>query len=683
MKATSLTRRRRIFFRVVCVCLPFVALGLVEGALRLFGWGGYSAFFRELPLADGTILVVSDMAGSSNYFYANRDKPGTNDEFSFVMPKPDGTTRIFLCGESAIKGFPQRRAYAAGEFLEQMLQDIWPDRRVEVINLGTTAVASFPVLDIVRQAAKYDPDLIILYAGNNEFFGAYGVASVNRGLASPALLSAQYRLRSLAIMQAAQQLVGKSADLKGRTLMEAMIGDVHIPPDSELRDGAARLLEAHVSKIAEVAKANDIPLLVCLPAANERGLAPLGQFRLDGSSAEQRTTVGDQMSQAVSQLENAPENSREILRDVLRKAPQHAQAHYLLAKCEEALGNTDEALAHYRAALDWDTMPWRPPTRSVEAIQRAAEENDVHVCDVPAHFRQASSAAGIGWDLMDDHVHFSLRGQYELARALIGALRSFDAPLHVSAAHIEQLPDLETLSHRLGHNPYDAYGVAVQMRQVFAIPFMQQSNPDALERWSRLLSEAEAGMPPSILAVARKWHQKGTHTGAIRPLSGMVARVLMREQKFPEAEELFRAAQRSVPEYSSWHMEYVYLGLTCSGQLRRTGSLDADGVAIAREELRRGRVLLTHGESLSGMAERHMGRIHQLLGEFAEAVPYLQTARDRLGGLDRVATDQALILSYIKIGQLDEARRLARNGSKHSGPYREHYQKMLQAIPAS
>jgi tetratricopeptide (TPR) repeat protein len=682
MKATSLSRRRRIIFRLICVCLPLLGLALLEGVLRSFGWGGYSDFFREIPLADGTTLVVSDVAGSSNYFYANREKPGTNDEFSFVMPKPPGTTRIFLCGESAIKGFPQPRAFAAGEFLELMLQGIWPDRQVEVINFGTTAVASFPVLDIVKQAARYDPDLIILYAGNNEFFGAYGVASVNRGLASPGLLAAQYRLRSLGILQATQQLMGTSADLEGRTLMEAMIGEVHIPADSDLRDAAARLLHAHVSKIAAVSKANGIPLLVCLPAANERGLAPLGESRLDDCSPTEQKAIRDQMSQAASQLKDAPVKAREQLLDVLRIAPQHAQANFLLARCEEVLGNADGALTHYRAALDLDTMPWRPPTRSVEAILLAAEENNLPVCDVPAHFRQADSKAGIGWDLMDDHVHFSLKGQYELARAIASALQSFEPPLQVDAEQIERLPDLETLSQRLGHNRYDAYGVSVQMRQIFAIPFMQKSNPDAYRRWSDLISEAEGEMPPSILEVARKWQEKGTHAGAMRPLSGMVARVLMREQKFSEAGELFRSAQLSVPEYSAWHMEYVYFALVCE-QLRETGSLSPDGETIAREELRRGQVLLAHGESSSGMAERHLGRIHQLLGEFAEAIPYLQAARGRLGGLELVATDQALILSYIKTGQLDQARRLAREGSERSGQYREHYEKMLKAIPAS
>lgn len=683
MKASSLSKRRRILFRLLSVSLPLLGLVLLEGALRLSGWGGYPDFFRELPLPDGSTLVVSDSIGSSSYFYANREKPGTNDEFSMVMPKPAGTTRIFLCGGSAIKGFPQPRAWTAGSFLQGMLQDIWPDRQVEVINLGTTAIASFPVLDIVKQAVRYEPDLIILYTGNNEFFGAYGVASVNQGMAYPALLAAQFRLRSLAIVQVAQHYVGRSADLEGRTLMEAMIGEVNIEPDSDLREGAARLLHAHVSQIAAVCKDKGIPLLICLPAANERGLAPLGESRLNGFSPEQQQSLHKKISFAASQRKEFPDKARELLLDVLRQAPEHARAHYLLAECEKALGNDREAFKQYRTAIDLDPMPWRPPTRSVKAILDAAQESNVRICDVPRLLRASSSAAGISWELMDDHVHLSLRGQYELAHALTESLQSFEPPLHVDAKQIDQLPDLEALSQQLERNPYDAYGVAVQMRRIFGIPFMKKSNPDACRRWSDLVSEAEGVMPPSILQVAHKWQLKETHPGAMRPLSGMVARVLMREERFSEAAKLFRAAQLNVPEYSSWHMEYVYFALVCSEQLRETGHLAPGDRAIAREELRRARVLLAYGPQHSGMAERHMGRILQLLGEYAEAIPYLRAARSRLGGIELVAADQALILSYIKTGQLESARRLAQKGSEESGQYRDHYKKMLEAIPGS
>ena len=683
MKAESISRRRVIIFRLICIALPILLLLVLEGALRLCGWGGYANFFRELPLEDGTTLVVSDLAGSSNYFYANRDKPGTNDEFSMIMPKPDGTIRVFLCGASAIKGFPQPRATTTAAFLEQMLQDAWHDKQVEVLNFGTTAVASFPVLDIVRQAAEYDPDLIILYTGNNEFFGAYGVASVNQGMASPTLLAGQYKLRSTAVMQAMQAWFGKSADLKGRTLMEAMIDDIHIEPNSEMRTGAARLLHAHVSQIATLCKSKDIPLMICLPAANERGLAPLGEYIFDESQASQQKSIRKKLSTASRQLAESPEESRALLNEVVEQCPEHARAAYLLAECEFTLGNHSEALAHYRQALDLDPMPWRPPATSVNAIKQAAEENGVTLCDVSHHFREVGSPAGIGWELMDDHVHFSIKGQYELARALVLTLQSYEPPLRVEAEQANELSSQGALSERLGHTIYDDYCVAAQMRTIFDIPFMRRTNPTAFRRWSKAVDDIESEMSPQVLQVAKKWHSKETHAGAIRPLTGMVARVMMREQRFDEAAKLFRSAQWNVPEYSAWHMEYVYFSLICSEELRSTGKLAPDDQLLASKELERGRVLLSHGNSVSGMVERHMGRIHQLLGEYGEAIPYLQKARERLGGIELVANDKALFVSYMKTGEVEAARSLAEEGIKESGKFRPHYQQMMDAIPGS
>jgi hypothetical protein len=95
------------------------------------------------------------------------------------MPKPAETVRIFLFGESAAKGYPQPRNLAMSAFMEAMLTDAWPGRTVEVINMGTTAVASFPIIPMVREAVALQPDLFVFYVGNNEFLGAYGTASFN------------------------------------------------------------------------------------------------------------------------------------------------------------------------------------------------------------------------------------------------------------------------------------------------------------------------------------------------------------------------------------------------------------------------------------------------------------------------------------------------------------------------
>jgi predicted extracellular nuclease len=47
-----------------------------------------------------------------------------------------------------------------------------------------------------------------------------------------------------------------------------------------------------------------------------------------------------------------------------------------------------------------------------------------------------------------------------------------------------------------------------------------------------------------------------------------------------------------------------------------------------------------------------------------------------------VAADQALVVSYVKTGQFEQARELAINGATHAGPYAALYQGMLKELPA-
>src|SRR5262249_44649670 len=150
--------------------------------------------------------------------------------------------RIFLVGESAAKGYPQPRNLASWAFLQKMLGDAWPDRKVEVINLGTTAVASFPVLGMLTEALEFEPDLVIIHTGHNEFFGAYGVNSISRGGTGIFRLKATRFVRSLALVQFVNRHWHSEDALKGKTLMEIMAAQNYVAPDSPLRKAAANNL---------------------------------------------------------------------------------------------------------------------------------------------------------------------------------------------------------------------------------------------------------------------------------------------------------------------------------------------------------------------------------------------------------------------------------------------------------
>ncbi len=618
------------------------AVLVIEIILRLFGYGGYPPFLRESGrLPSGDMLCLVDPTASKPYFFANPKRPGYADQTTFVMPKPPDTVRIFLVGESAAKGYPQPRNLAMSAFLQERLKEAWPQRNVEVINLGITAVASFPLIYMVRDALRFDPDLFIFYAGNNEFFGAYGTASLNAaGTLPPRALRVLRALHGLALVQALGEWRYRRVE-ENRTLMEEMIGRAVIPAGSPLRKAAARNLSASLEAMLADVKSAGVPALVCTTAANEAGLAPLG----DDEAGEPGAS---------------------------------AQEHFLRGRTLAKAGDREGARTAFLAARDLDTMPWRPTSATEQAIRETAERNGAVLCDVAEILRTESPEGGIGWAFVDDHVHLSVRGQARVAQAMVDAMASLPPPLNIPPGSLGNGEDWQAQAHRLGTNFYDDYRVHHVLRVLFSVGFMKRNNPEACARHEQACRDAEALMPPAVLKTAREWQTMRPHAGGLRPLTAMAARVLLRENKTQEALRLYEIAERQVPPYTSWSIEYVYFTLACRERL--TGGLSEADRAAAARAIAQGEFLLSHGDSRTGLTERYLGRLHQLRGEWAEAIPFLLAARPRMNAEDLVACDQALVLSYKETGQTDKALAIADEGVQMSGRFADIYRKMREEI---
>ena len=637
---------RAFWFRLVAAGLPFAALLCAEGVMRLRGHGGYPAFLREAGrLPGGEMLCLVEPAASKPYFFNNPNRPGYADQTTFAMPKPAGTFRIFLVGESAAKGYPQPRNLCIAAFLEAILGERMPGRKIEAINLGTTAVASFPLVYQVRDALKYDPDLMVFYVGNNEFYGAYGVASLNAAGAWPGwALRAMRAGRGLAIVQALSEWrAGKRSE--DRTLMEEMVGHAAIPADSRLRRAAARNLEANLGRMLAEAKAAGVPAIACTTASNESGMAPLGE---DGAGDGDGTASGK-----------------------FRRGKKLAGE-----------GDLAGARAAFVAARDLDPMPWRPTTAIEGAIRAAAAKQGATLCDVAEILRGEGSEGATGWETMDDHVHLSLRGQERVARAIADAMAGVPGlPRWGAEASGGEGGDWRALAAKLGANAYDEYAVHHVLRVLFGIGFMRRSNPEALERNERACREAEARMAPEALEAARSWQSSRPHAGGMRPLTGMMARVLLRGGKVAEALELYEIARRQVPEYTSWHIEYEYFALACREKL--AGGLDEGERERAGRAIAEGAFLLAHGEAGTGLTERYMGRLRQLRGEWAEAIPLLEAARPSMRDEDLVACEHALVASLVRTGRLAEAAAVAEGGLRGDRRFAAAYRQMRAEVEAA
>lgn len=660
--------------------LPLLFCGFAELVLRVFSLGGYPPIIRKTGLVNNGTLVITDPAGAGSWFFANPGRPGYNEQYCFLDPKPANAIRIFLVGESAIKGYPQPRNLASSAFLQTMLQDAAPERMVEVINLGTTAVASFPVLGITTEALDFQPDLVVVFAGHNEFFGTYGVASIGRAGSRPWMLRANRVIRSLALFQGLERLLPAKSAESNRTLMETMIGRSHIAPDDWRRAAAANNLGHNTAEMVRRCQARGVPVIVCTQPSNERDLAPVGADRLDHLPPATRQEIKSLLATGEVRRRDDPAVAIPALRRILELCPAHARAHFLLGQALAAQGGHADAREHFVQARDLDPMPWRTPSPSQQAIVRATREHHAPVCDLEKVFREVSPDGVIGWELMDDHVHPTLRGQALIAEAIINCLTNWPDRFGITPEARARIAPWDEYARRLGDNVYDRYGVAHQMRVLFDVPFMRQSNLEAFDRFNAVATGIENDMPPDVRQAMREWQTAKPHAGGKRPITGLVARVLMRQKNYTEALALFEIAQRSVPDYTSWHMEYVYFALACKEKLNGVLS-DADR-ALALEEIRHGEFLLRRGFSETGFTERHLGRLHQLRGEFAEAIPFLVISRKKLSGLDLVAADEALVLSYLKTRQFNKARDLASYGAAHAGSYAAKYQEILSQLPA-
>ncbi|RMD92982.1 MAG: SGNH/GDSL hydrolase family protein, partial [Calditrichaeota bacterium] len=166
-------RRERVFKWL----LPLVSIGfllLVELSLRLFHYAEDRPLFVTADF-DARYWIVNPSVGQ-RYFLQKAVTPITAFDF-FLKHKPANAYRIFVLGGSSAAGYPYLYNGTFPRMLKTRLQDAYPQKLIEVVNLAMPAVNSFTLLDFMRELPDYQPDLILIYAGHNEFYGALGVGS--------------------------------------------------------------------------------------------------------------------------------------------------------------------------------------------------------------------------------------------------------------------------------------------------------------------------------------------------------------------------------------------------------------------------------------------------------------------------------------------------------------------------
>ncbi len=185
--------------------LFFVSLEIV---LRVIGYGSPSERVDPFQGFEGTNRIFQEIEGpdGGGLYVASPNKAYIDQRFS--SSKTKNKYRIFAFGGSTTEGVPWGRNDSFPAQLHESLQEMIPTREIEVINVGVAGYASSRVLEIFKEMLDYQPDLFVVYTGQNEFRDAhFHKRELRRSSLWANLLNVMYRSRAVFFISERSELL--------------------------------------------------------------------------------------------------------------------------------------------------------------------------------------------------------------------------------------------------------------------------------------------------------------------------------------------------------------------------------------------------------------------------------------------------------------------------------------------
>ncbi len=426
------SRGRLWGYRLAAIVLaPLLALSLLEGGLRLAGQGYPTHFF---------VPNVGAKDWTTNLKFGWRFFPPRIARWpsAQVLPrrKPAHGFRVFVLGSSAAFGTPSE-LYGFPRILSAMLKHRFPNAQIEVINAAMTAINSHAVLPIAQDCAKMDPDVMVVYMGNNEVIGPYGAGSVfGHWFPSIRLSRLHLWLNSLALSQTFFAMTdwqgsrwGKDDSWNGLAAFEA----IHIAADDPRVQATYDRYRRNLQDISRAAAKAHAVLVPCTVAVNFRDIPPFASLHRQGLGGADLDAFLADFQSGLQLLDEHPADAVAPFERCVTRDDRYADAHYFLAKALENAGlRPESAREHFIRARDLDALRYRTDSRLNDTVRELFANADPARCRFVDVDRALCDATGSpvklpGREFFYEHVHFRFIGNYLVASALYSAIEPIAA----------------------------------------------------------------------------------------------------------------------------------------------------------------------------------------------------------------------------------------------------------------
>ena len=373
--------------------------------------------FKEISKSEQKFYQVNPYV-AKRYFDPNKTVLPTLYPETFQKNKSPGTFRIFCLGGSTTAGFPFDYQVPFPQQLKYLLSETYPDHQFEVINLGLTAINSFSVLDILEDIIDKEPDLIIIYMGHNEFYGAYGSASTISIGQNGYIIRFYLKLQRLRITQFLKRIIylikpSNSSLKKNETLMEKIVGEKNVYYKSDRYLSTLRNFDHNLNLILSNCLKKDIPVILSNLVSNVKDLPPFDSNEEVGINKESHDTLlkkGDNYL-----LSKQYQKALEIYSKVFGFDSSSAKIWYRLGHSYLGLKDSLQGLNFLYGAKDRDAIRFRATEEFNKLIQYTAIRRSIPIVNIKELFQQNSPQRIPGNNLFCDHLHPDPRGYYLMA----------------------------------------------------------------------------------------------------------------------------------------------------------------------------------------------------------------------------------------------------------------------------
>lgn len=386
--------KKRIFWAVT-VLMPLFTLLLLEGMLQLFNYGGDLNLFIEGPPGFEKFLRINPEV-ARRYFYLQKSVP-TPPKQLFLKVKPSNGFRIFVLGESSAAGFPYGTNSSFPNILERGLTNAFPEKYIEVVNVSMAAINSYALLDLTDEILTKSPDIILIYTGHNEYYGAMGAGSTE---SLPGgfrwLIRAYLKLQSFKTVMLMRDFAGWIKNLSDKilhggnvtdpsaTLMNRMVSEQAIISGSDLYEAGKEQFRDNIEAIIKKVQSKGVKIVLSELVSNLRDQEPFISVE-DGKT-------------------------------------ESARICFIRGRQNENNGDYKKAREYYLKAKDRDALRFRAPEEFNVILAELSLKYSVPLVPLVSYFEKESPHGIIGGGLILEHLHPNECGYFLIAKAFYDTL---------------------------------------------------------------------------------------------------------------------------------------------------------------------------------------------------------------------------------------------------------------------